>query len=213
MSRGPTARLFVALDLPAEVRETLGEWAREVARARGRGGAGGHGELRALDPHGLHLTLCFLGARPVGEIDLLASALAPCADHACELSLGAPVWLPPRQPRLLAVEARDESGELERLQRELSGALCELCDWQPERRRFRAHITLARVRGRPARRRGRRDGRGGRTSAAPENESAVVQLITPSLSFIPESVTLYRSSLLPSGAEYEALASSALAPA
>ncbi len=86
MSRGPTARLFVALDLPAEVRETLGEWAREVARARGRGGAGGHGELRALDPHGLHLTLCFLGARPVGEIDLLASALAPCADHACELS-------------------------------------------------------------------------------------------------------------------------------
>jgi 2'-5' RNA ligase len=212
MSRGPTARLFVALDLPLEVRETLGEWAREVARARGRGGPGGQGELRALDPLALHLTLCFLGSRPVGEIDLLASALAPCADHACELSLGAPLWLPPRQPRLLAVEARDHSGELERLQRELSQALCELCDWQPERRRFRAHITVARVRGRPARRRGRREGRGARAGAL-ETESAVVQLITPSLSFIPESVSLYRSSLLPSGAQYEALASSALAPA
>jgi 2'-5' RNA ligase len=212
MSRGPTARLFVALDLPLEVRETLGEWAREVARAGGRGGPGGQGELRVLDPLGLHLTLCFLGSRPVGEIDLLASALAPCADHACELSLGAPLWLPPRQPRLLAVEARDQSGELERLQRVLSQTLCELCDWQPERRRFRAHITVARVRGRPARRRGRREGRGARAGAL-ETENAVVQLITPSLSFIPESVTLYRSSLLPSGAEYEALASSALAPA
>ncbi len=212
MSHPATARLFVALDLPEEVRDTLGAWARGVARARGAGGPAGSGELRVLDPQGLHLTLCFLGSRPLGEIDALASALAPCADHACELSLGAPLWLPPRQPRMLAIEVHDASGELERMQRELERSLRELSDWEPERRRFRGHVTVARVRGRPGRRRGREGRRAAAPAPAPE-EGAVIELITPSLSFTPEALTLYRSRLLPSGAQYEALASSVLAPA
>ncbi len=211
MSRGSTARLFVAIDVPEEVRDTLAGWARQIARARGAGGAGGQGELRVLDPATLHLTLCFLGSRPVGEIDALAATLAPCADHACELSLGAPLWLPPRQPRLLAVEVRDDSGELERMQRQLSHALAQVSDWQPERRRFRGHITVARIRGRPPRRRARAERR--ERAEAPEGQGAVIELVTPRLRFTPEAVTLYRSSLLPSGAEYEPLASSALAPA
>ena len=213
MSRGPTARLFVALELPEEVRDALAGWARGIARARGAAsatGAGWRGELRALPAENLHLTLCFLGSRPVAEIDALASALAPCADHCCELSLGAPVWLPPRQPRALAVEARDGSGELERMQRELERALQELSDWQPQRRRFRAHITVARIRGRPPR---ARRARSGEQDGGGEGEGAAIELVTPPLSFMPEALTLYRSSLLPSGAEYEALASSALAPA
>lgn len=208
MSRGATARLFVAIEIPAEVRETLSEWARQVARARGAGGARGQGELRVLAVETLHLTLCFLGSRPVGEIDVIAAALAPCADHACELSLGAPLWLPPREPRSLSVEVHDESGELERLQRQLSEALQAISDWQPERRRFRGHITVARVRGRPPRRRGRNGDERTR-----EIEGAVIPLVSPRLSFTPEALTLFRSSLLPSGAQYEPLASSVLAPA
>lgn len=205
MSRGPTARLFVALELPGEVREILWRWARGVARARG---AGGHaqGGLRVLEPATLHLTLHFLGSRPVGEIGALGAALGPCADHAFELALGAPLWLPPREPRSLAVAVHEDSGELERMHAELGRVLSELCDLEPARRRFRPHITVARLRGRPRRRRrGREEPDAG--------EGPTIALVSPSLRFMPESLVLYRSTLLPSGAEYEALASSALAPA
>jgi 2'-5' RNA ligase len=211
MRHGATARLFVAVEVPEEARATLSEWARGVARERGPGGPAGEGSLRVLDPATLHLTLCFLGSRPVGEIEALGAALGPCADHACELSLGAPLWLPPRRPRMLAVEVHDPSGELARMQRELAAAIARVSDWQPDRRRFLAHITVARVRGRPERRRRAGGGRAGGEAHA--GEGAPIPLLTPSLSFTPEAITLYRSTLLPSGADYEPLASSALAPA
>jgi len=220
MSHGATARLFVALDPPREVREELAEWARLAAAATRRDAGGrAHRELRPLAPETLHLTLCFLGSRPVAEIDALAGALAPCADHHCELALGAPLWLPPREPRLLAVEVREESGELELMQRQLETALSRISGWEPARRRFMAHITVLRVRGRAPRMRrgGGRAGRGERAvepaQAAAGAEQAPALPPTPSLRFAGEAITLYRSSLLPGGAAYEALASSALAPA
>src|SRR3954453_15088126 len=53
------ARLFVALDLPADAREALVEW-----RAPGLGVDG----LRLVDPAGLHVTLAFLGHLDEAEI-------------------------------------------------------------------------------------------------------------------------------------------------
>ena len=110
MSRGATARLFVAVDPPLEVLEELAEWARRATAGitqatSGRGGPG----PRLLDPRLLHLTLCFLGSRPVADVQELGSVLEACAEHACELAVGAPVWLPRRRPRALAV-AIDEPG-------------------------------------------------------------------------------------------------------
>jgi 2'-5' RNA ligase len=203
MSRGATARLFVAVDPPLEVREELAGWARSVAvAARAVGGA--RGALRLLDGHVLHLTLCFLGSRPVAEIEPLAGALAAAGEHACELSVGAPLWLPPRRPRALAAEIHDHGGELERVQQALTTELRSVSSWQPERRRFRPHITVARLR------------RGGRTRRERGEHSALEGLeqslpATPRLSFTPQAVVLYRSWLSREGASYEALASSELA--
>ena len=140
----------------------------------------------------LHITLCFLGSRPVEEIDELAGVPAATTAEVGELSVGAPLWLPPRRPRNLTVEIHDHEGELERLQRELVGELRRVIDWEPERRRFRAHLTVGRVRGREA------------LSAA--SGGAIDLPATPALRFRPESLTLYRSWLEPSGARYEALA-------
>src|ERR1700730_13334542 len=147
MSRGATAGLFVAVDQPAEVSEQLAAWARGAAAGLGlRAGRGGRRPLRLLVPDTLHLTLCFLGSRPGAEIETLASALDACALQPGELRVGAPVWLPPRRPRALAVEIHENDGaELATLHAEVSRALTTACDWQPERRRFRAHVTLARV--------------------------------------------------------------------
>jgi 2'-5' RNA ligase len=207
MSRGATARLFVAVDPPLQACERLHEWARAVADAA-RAAGGARGSLRVLDAQSLHLTLCFLGNRPVDEIESLAAALAPCAAQACELSVGAPLWLPPRRPHALAVEIHDRDGKLRELQQRVSEALRAASGWQPEPRRFRAHITLARVRGGARRRRGgtpvaaddrTRSGRppGGRELPA-----------TPSIGFAPRAIVLYRSWLAQDGASYEALASS-----
>jgi 2'-5' RNA ligase len=204
MSRGATVRLFVAVDPPLEVREALSGWARAVApgveTSAGRGF-----RLRVLDVEAVHITLCFLGARPVGELDGLAAALPPCAGHACELTLGAPLWLPPRRPQAMSVEVHDEDGELGRLQADVSAALAAVSAWQPERRRFRPHVTVARVRGSGG------AGRHGRDRGA--LLPAPVAAATPSLSFMAESLALYRSWLEPSGARYEAIARCSLLPA
>ena len=200
----------MAVDPPLEVREQLVEWARTVAVAAREAGST-RGSLRLLDTDSLHLTLCFLGSRPVGEVKALAAALAAEAEHACELSVGAPLWLPPRRPHALAVEVHDRDGELTRVQERVSGALVGASAWRPERRRFRPHITLARVRG----------GVGGGRRAATRSAGAGVERPgrelslppTPQLSFTPEAIVLYRSWLAPTGAKYEALAMRGLASA
>lgn len=206
-----TARLFVAIDPPQDVCEQLAAWARVAVRGLGlRSGGVSSAPVRVLDPELLHVTLCFLGDRPVEEIDAIGNALAECAALVGELRIGAPVWLPPRHPRALAVEVHDgdgtrgdEDGEssaeslgelLGELHDDLVGALARVCGFREERRRFRSHITLARM----------RDGRGyGIERSLPA---------TPALVFTPEALVLYRSWLSPAGASYEALATHTLVP-
>lgn len=197
MTSAPSARLFVAVDPPAEAREELAAWARTALRGLGESG-GKPSSTRVLAPELLHVTLCFLGDRPVAEIAAIGEALAECARAVGELSIGAPLWLPPRRPRALAVEVRDDAdGGLVALHEALAGALARACGYERERRRFRAHVTLARMREGP---RGRR--RSGARVSAP----------TPALSFTPPTVVLYRSRLSPAGATYEALATRTLLP-
>ena len=102
--------MFVAADPPALVRERLAGWARGAAAAITSSEPAP--PLRLLDPENLHLTLCFLGSRPVEEITAIGSALSACAVDVGELSVGAPLWLPPARPRSLAVAIHDEAGEL-----------------------------------------------------------------------------------------------------
>jgi 2'-5' RNA ligase len=200
MTRAARLRLFVALELPAEVRGPLRGWAREAladAVASPAGDSAGEGRRprrppRVVAADSLHLTLCFLGSRPPDELPGLSEAVAAAASGALgELALGAPLWLPPRRPKALAVEVHDTDGSLEELQRAVSDELARVSSWQPERRRFRAHVTVARLRG------------GERAQPLPP---------TPRLSFRPEALVLYRSQLHPDGARYEPLAEHALAP-
>lgn len=198
MIRSPTARLFVAVDPPAEVSEHLVAWVRGALRATD-GHARGATAPRVLDPELLHVTLCFLGNRPVGEMDALGTQLAACGGSAGELSVGAPLWLPTRHPRALAVELHDDRGKLARLQAEAVEAVEEVSGWQPDDgvpggkdevkggRGFHPHITVARLR-----------------RGATLRERTLPP--TPALSFVPRELVLYRSWLSPEGASYEAVA-------
>jgi 2'-5' RNA ligase len=176
-------RLFVASEPPQAVREELVVWAR--------GAIGRSPASRRLSADSLHLTLCFLGVQPRSAIEEIATLLAATAELSAaveDLSLGAPVWLPPRRPRALAVEVGDPDGALRALQRTLVSELSAGLRWQPPRERFRPHITLARMR--------------------PGSELPRELPPTPQLSFTPTGVTLFRSDLAPGGASYTPLASS-----
>ena len=190
MTDKTSARLFVAVDLPALARERLAAWAKSAVSGVF---AGRTSMPRLIAPESMHLTLCFLGNRPLSEIAPLADAVSTCARPVDELSLGAPLWLPPRRPRALAVEVRDEGGTLRALKHDVLGALATVseADLASERRRFRPHVTVARLRER----------------TRPRERRLTP---TPALSFAPEALALYRSFLARDGASYEALASVAL---
>ena len=97
--------------------------------------------------------------------------------------------LPPRNPRLFALDLDDEDGRASTLQAAASAAL-EAGGWyRPEKRPFWPHLTLARVK------RAER-----RVAALPD------QPAPPSEPFDAPVVTLYRSTLRPQGALYEPLA-------
>ncbi len=179
------ARLFVALPLPAAVREELAAW-----RDRALSGIAG---LRPVAPESMHVTLCFLGWRPADEIEAIAAALgAPGAAGRPALALGEPAWLPARRPHVLAVGLLDDSGALGALQAAVARGLQDGGWYAPEARGFRAHVTVARVT------------RGARVRG--------VTLGTPSpLSFEASSVRLLRSRLGAGGARYETLAEVPLA--
>lgn len=178
-------RLFVALDLPQDVREALLAWRSVVVRQVP--------ELRLVAREALHATLCFLGSQPAEDVKKIADACETALSGAScpELGLQAGLWLPPRRPRVLGVRLDDSSGALGRIQGAVSTSLSDEGWYTPEKRPFLPHVTVARV---PSRAR------------VPVTELPPLQ----PLRFRAPAVTLYRSRLQRSGARYDPLASIAL---
>ena len=215
MSPSATARLFVAVDPPQGVCGELAAWARAALGAAGAAGPDRRerpapASVRVLGAETMHVTLCFLGGRPIGEIETIAAALQAPRAQGVELHVGGPLWLPPRRPRALALELHDRTGALARVHASVRDALARAIDWQPERRRFRPHVTVARI-GRGGDRRGRA---GGRRRGRSDSDGAPRELAlapSPQLSFAVGELVLYRSLLSREGARYEPIATRALA--
>jgi 2'-5' RNA ligase len=129
-------RLFFGLPLPPDAREALGCWQRSLAGLEGWS-----------RPEGLHLTLAFLGSRPVEALPALeALAGTVAARHrAFDLdSTGLGTFSSGSSTRLLWLGVAP-CRALEDLAADLRGALegtGEAMDPKP----FRAHLTLARFR-------------------------------------------------------------------
>jgi 2'-5' RNA ligase len=169
-------RLFVALELPEPVVAALAAWARGAEREG----------LRLLSRESLHVTLAFIGERPDEDAPRVAAAL-PAWKEGVELRVGEPAWLSPRHPRVLAVDLDDPDGACSRLQGAVSASLVDLGVFTPEKRAFRPHVTVGRVR------------KGARVDKRlPE--------ISDRMTFAAAALTLYRSRLSPKGSSYDALA-------
>ena len=193
--KSPRARLFVALDLPERVREGLVAWQREALTDPA---------LRPVAAQALHVTLCFLAYQAERDIEPIAETMRSAGARPVPARFKEePVAVPRNRPRLFAVDTESEGAEV--LQAELSDRLEAKGFYRPEKRAFWPHVTVARIK--PSKRsdsdrRGHRRGRPMRVEATPEALPA--ELWEP---FGAVRVTLYRSLLRPTGAEYVSLAS------
>jgi RNA 2',3'-cyclic 3'-phosphodiesterase len=170
-------RLFVALELPEAARAALAAF---------RDAAADPDVWRPVPDEHLHLTLAFLGRRPAGDVAIVSSVLQEAAGAAPRLALAGALLLPPRRARVLCASLDDLDGALGELQARVSDELAAAGVYTPEKRPFRAHATVARLR---ARARAPRS-----VSAAPEP-----------LEFAGGPLTLFESRLHPHGARYEPL--------
>lgn len=182
------ARLFVALDLPDDAREAFVAWQSEAL--------GGHGpSLRLVRPDALHVTLVFLGHHPEEEIGAIGAAAFSRLD-----AFEAPVFepaavkpIPPgRRARLFAVDLSDADARGAGVQAAVAEPLVAGGWYEPEKRPFWPHITVARVRARE------------RPPRLVPDPPAVGEFRAP-------DVVLYRSRLGRGGADYQPLARMTLA--
>ena len=173
--------MFVALDLPGRVRLELAAWRDALVEGRT--------DLRPVRAEALHVTLVFLGWQDEAAATAIAEAAFKSAARAPVLRPAGVRPLPPRNPRLFALDLDDEDGRASTLQAGVSDALKAGGWYRPEKRPFWPHVTLARVK---------------------RNERRVAPLPSepppPAEAFAAGELTLYRSTLRPQGALYEPLA-------
>jgi RNA 2',3'-cyclic 3'-phosphodiesterase len=184
--KSPRARLFVALDLPGDVRNAVVRWQRAELT---------DDALRIVQPPNLHITLAFLGYLPEKEIAAVAEVVNRIARPRPRIEfVREPVRKPKGRPRLFALEA--VSGETVSLQADLERELVQRHLYTPEKRPFWSHVTVARVRA---------EGRGSKRPLRVKRAPGWIPdaLLQP---FFAVGVTLYRSILRPQGAEYAPLA-------
>ena len=179
-------RLFVALDLPDAVRDGLGSWvAQELVDPA----------LRPVSTEKLHITLAFLGQRPLEDAERVAALIQRVTAAAPRIELLDPVGRPERgRPRLFALPV--VSPAVARVQAELSENLISERLYEPEERPFWPHVTVARVRA---------EGRGSRRPKAVQRDPGELPVALREPCFC-RRLTLYRSELQPSGARYVPLA-------
>ena len=171
-------RIFVGVPLPDAVRERLEKLCHGLPGARW------------VAPENLHVTLRFIGEVDEAEAEDIDAALAVIRHPAFPLSLaGADCFGSSKKVRV--VWAGVEGSEpLIRLYAKVESALVRL-GLEPEGRKYKPHVTLARLRGTPRRRVGAFLAATGPFRTEP---------------FPVGCFTLFRSFLGRQGAHYEALA-------
>jgi 2'-5' RNA ligase len=192
--KSPRARLFVALELPTAVRDGVEAWGREALADPA---------LRRMSTASLHITLVFLGYRPEKEIGRIGAVVEGLESPApADIRLGDPEQRPPRgKARLFALPV-DSPGTLS-LQAELEQRLAAERLYEPEKRPFWPHLTVARV---------RPEGKGSKRPMRVAEGPGPLPEGVRERTFGSVRVSLYRSELKPQGAHYTPLAHVDLSP-
>jgi len=126
-------RLFVALDLPWDLRQRVASLAN-----------GGIPGARWVPPENYHITLRFIGETPGHRAEEIDMALAGLRGRGFSLTLsGLGTFTKGGRSTALWVGV-ERNQQLDHLQNKIERALQQI-RLEPERRRFQPHITLARL--------------------------------------------------------------------
>ncbi len=139
-------RTFIAVELSDAAKAEAGRLISSVAKMGILG-------VRPVRPHGIHLTLRFLGDVDCDAVSRAVSAIAAAAarSHPFDLSLGEVGAFPnTASARVLWVGVDGDTDSLGELRENVEAELSDL-GFRRDRRRFNPHITLARLRDRVSR--------------------------------------------------------------
>lgn len=180
-----TLRAFVAISLPG----TIIDHVRELQDA-----LKGHGlKLRWVKPSNIHLTLKFLGDIPASEVAAIGDAVHAAVGDEAPLALtiqGMGVFPGIKRPRVLWTGLGGDVDRLKRLQLRIDRQL-EKLGYRREKRGFKAHLTLARI----------------KAAVSPQRLLGAIEGVgdySPR-AFTARKLVLYKSDLRPSGAIYTGL--------
>ncbi len=183
---GDKIRSFIAISLPEPVLQAIGK-AQETLK-------GARLDIRWVRQEGIHLTLKFLGDVERENIEGIQAAIARAAKGASPFTLygeGVGVFPDRKRPRVIWVGLSGDLQALAALQRDLESQLDGL-GFPREKRPFKGHLTVGRVKGRLD---------ATRLAKALDGLSAF-----KTESFSVECVELFQSTLRPQGAVYDRLA-------
>jgi 2'-5' RNA ligase len=183
-------RLFVAINLPATVREAVHADAAPL-RAATSG-------IRWVAESALHVTLKFLGEQDDTLVDALRTSVEAVAARYATLSVettGIGAFPNFRRPRVVWVGMTGKQA-LQAIARDIDRTLVPL-GIPPESRAFQAHLTLGRVRTELE----------AREAAA---LAAVAETVRTSRGFAVRTVDLMRSELGPGGSRYSVIVAAPL---
>ena len=190
-------RVFVAFELDTPCRRALAA-VESALKVRLESGAGAGCSLTWVEPSNLHVTIRFLGATPETRLAGLCAAIGrPFTSLSFEVRLDALGVFPGGGPaHTLWAGTSADTPDAAQVCRELDTRLVE---WglAPEERRFRLHVTLARVR---------------RAGRALDLEVIRQFRMDPIGPFQVDRITLFESRLQGHGAVYVPLEYGALGP-
>jgi RNA 2',3'-cyclic 3'-phosphodiesterase len=185
-------RLFVAVDLPADVRVRVAAYARELRLQM-------HGApVSWTKPENLHLTVKFLGDVDQRMFDNVIRALATAGTSVSPFHLsitGTGVFPATRKPKVLWLGVSDPAGRLGATATALDDALSRLGSAK-EDRVFSPHLTLGRI----------RDAANGREVA----QKHLMRDFDPAEFYVTE-IVLYESQLSRAGSVYTPISKAKLA--
>jgi 2'-5' RNA ligase len=183
---GSQLRTFIAFKPPKEIRRRIDELQLHL-RAAGLG-------VRWVKPDNIHLTLKFLGDTDPSLDSAIRTAMqtAVSGQRPLELAVGGLGGFPSlKRPRVIWLAVTGDIERLQAIQARLAENLAP-CGFKRERRPFRAHLTIGRLRN---------------PKHWGAQEAAMVAKLgaMPPQPFMADTLIWYRSQLHPEGAVYSEL--------
>jgi len=181
-----TKRIFIAVDISSEARRRVSDYIETLRKEFSNLRVGWEKAEK------LHLTMKFLGDTSDERLEKLSEAVANTAREISNFKLRISetgVFPSPRNARILWLGLQDEKQSLQKLN-EILESECEAVGFAREKRSFKAHLTIARLR---------------EPHKSKELAQKHLQNVFEEIEYSVTEIVIYESKLLPQGSVYSVI--------